>query len=145
MMKYLFMLLVALTLLSCEQPIPVTPVKATTTATITSAPVVVPEKVLGPEYDAFLGDFEHIDSRGFRVLVSFLGEDKCMAVCITANAKPYFNYDFVLHNSTITTGDGKNPLIWWFKCKDYPYRWDDADTLIVTDPVNNRVLTLRRR
>ncbi len=139
-MKPLFALLIALTLLSCEQPLPVAPIVVPTVA-----PVTVQEKVLGPAYDAFTGDFIYEDSRGFKVLVGFLGEDKVMAVCITTNVHLYLNYTFTLGNGTITTYEGAYPLIWWFECKNFPYRWEDADTLIVTDPVNNRVLTLRRR
>ena len=140
-MKLISAILVALVLLSCAQPS--SPVMQSTAATV---PVIITlVKVIGPEYDAFLGNFIHTDSRGFKVLVSFLGKDKCMAVCITANATVYLDYTFVLDKDTITTYNGTYPIIWWFECINYPYRWDDADTLIVTDPVNNRVLTLRRR
>jgi len=138
-MKFLFVLFVTFILLSCEQPI----ITSNTVPVTTSE--VITENTLGPEYNAFNGDFIHTDSRGFKVLVSFLGKDKCMAVCITANATVYLNYTFVLDNGTITTYKGTYPIIWWFECANYPYEWQDADTLIVTDPVNNRVLTLRRR
>lgn len=142
-MKYRFMIFIAFTLLSCEQPIPITPVKTTTT--IAPTPVIVPEVVLGPEYTPFSGDFIYADGRGFTVLVSFLGGDDVLAVCITANATVYLRYDMVLDNGTLTTYDGAYPIIWWFQCVNFPYRWDNADTLVVTDPVNNRVLALRRR
>lgn len=137
-MKYLIILCSACLFFSCSSPTNTFPV-------ITPIEVpIVPEKVLGPEYNAFFGDFIYVDDRGFKVLVSFLGKDKAMAVCITINATVYFDYTFLLDKGTITTHDG-SCIIWWFECKDFPYRWEDSNTLIVTDPVNNYVLTLRRR
>ena len=133
----LLLLPVIIFLISCSQPTAYDPPTTTTTT--------IPEDRLGPEYDAFYGDFAYTDYRGFKVLVSFLGDDKAMSVCITANATIYTDYTFTLDNGTITTYDGEYPIIWYFECKGYPYVWEDADTLIVTDPVNNRTLTLRRR
>lgn len=146
-MKWAFILLLFTVFSSCVQSVgvPRQPMIPIATIMDTVPIITTPEKVLGPEYDAFDGDFIYADGRGFTVLVSFLGEDKAMAVCITANAKPYFNYVFTLDNGTITTYNGTYPIIWWFQCVSFPYRWDNADTLVVTDPVDNRVLTLRRR
>jgi hypothetical protein len=101
------------------------------------------EVVLGPEYDSFNGDFSYEDGRGFSTFVSLDG-DTAEVTCVTMNATVYFRYTIILHDGTITTCMKEYPIIWYFECIDYPYRWDDADTLVVTDPVNSRVLTLRR-
>jgi len=147
-MKFVLALIMAFVLFSCEQPtpttpIPIVPIKITTTTTVTTT-TTIPEKILGPEYAPFNGDFSYKDGRGFDVLVSF-SKDKVAVTTTTANAVVYSRYTFVLENGTITTYNGVYPIIWYFECIKYPYRWDDTNTLIVTDPVNNRVLTLRRK
>ena len=157
-MKYLIIALLCVLSVACtmpqDDPPPTEPTVLTVTSTVTTTigtPTVTvtssstaPEKVFGPEYASFDGKFSYVDGRGFSVFVEFIG-DKADVMTLTANALVYSRCTFVLVNGTISTYKGIYPIIWYFECVDYPYVWQDADTLIVTDPVNNRVLTLRRR
>jgi hypothetical protein len=127
-------LVLALTLvLSCSQP-------SDATLTPSSASDEASEVVLGSEYTPFDGTFSG-NGIGCFVSVTF-DKNKARASCSTS-VTVNFLYTFVLDKGTITTYLGEYPIIWWFECKRYPYVWD-GDSLIITDPVNNRVLTLKK-
>jgi hypothetical protein len=79
---------------------------------------------------------------GCFVCVTF-DKNKVAVSCKTRRVTVYFDYTFVLDKGTITTYKGEYPIIWWFQCKQYPYVWN-GDVLTITDPVNNRVLTLEK-
>ncbi len=116
-------------LLSCAQPI--------------DAPVTttLPAIALGPEYVPFDGVYT-FSFPGYHLTVDFEG-NVARAECVTANATVRFRYMFTLDGGTITTYAGEYPIIWHFECERYPYRWDGT-TLIVTDPVNDRILVLAK-
>jgi hypothetical protein len=131
----LLTLLLALTLvLSCSQP-------SDAALAPSSASGDNSEVVLGSDYAPFDGTFSG-NGIGYFVHVTF-DKNKARATCTTANATVQFLYTFVLDKGTITTYVGEYPIIWWFECKQYPYVWDGG-SLIITDPVNNRVLTLKK-
>jgi hypothetical protein len=109
------------------------------TSTPSSASGGNSEMVLGSDYAPFDGTFS---GNGCFVSVTF-DKNKALVSCTTSNAICYFVYTFVLDNGTITTYLGEYPIIWWFECKRYSYVWDGG-SLIITDPVNNRVLTLKK-
>jgi hypothetical protein len=144
-MKLLTFLLVLTLVLSCSQP-------SDATLTPSSASDEASEVVLGSEYAPFVGTFSGRGTfpgcygwrydAGCFVRVTF-DKNTASVSCITRNVIVYFGYTFVLDNETITTYEGEYPIIWWFECKRYPYVWDGG-SLIITDPVNNRVLTLKK-
>jgi len=133
-MKLLIVLLTLFLVLSCTQP-----ENATLTPSSTFGGNLEP--TLSADYDPFDGQFWG-KGVGCTVGADF---DKNMVyvTCITANAIVHMKYEFVLNNGTITTIFTKSPIIWWFQCEQYPYEWD-GDRLIITDPINNRVLTLEK-
>jgi len=133
-MKPLIVFLALSLIISCSSP---------TDATLppSSASESISEPTLGAEYAPFDGAFSG-NGIGCFVRVTF-DKDKARATCTTANATVQFLYTFVLDKGTITTYVGEYPIIWWFECKRYPYEWD-GDRLIITDPVNNRVLSLKK-
>ena len=99
------------------------------------------DPILSADYAPFDGQFWG-NGVGCTVGAKF-DKNTVFVTCITANAIVYFNYTFVLDNGIITTYEGEYPIIWWFQCKRYPYEWV-GDVLIITDPINNRVLSLKK-
>jgi hypothetical protein len=133
-MKPLTLILALTLVLSCSQP-------SDATLTPSSASGGNSEVVLGSDYAPFAGTFSG-NGIGCFVGVTF-DKNKAVVSCTTSNTICYFVYTFVLDKGTITTYLGEYPIIWWFECKRYPYIWDGS-SLIITDPVNNRVLTLKK-
>jgi hypothetical protein len=140
-MKLLTLLLALTLVLSCSQPS-----DATLTPSCAVGDTLTP--TLSADYALFdgtfsgRGAFSGNNDAGCFVRVTF-DKNKAAVSCTTSNAKVYFVYTFVLDNGTITTYEGEYSIIWWFECKRYPYVWDGG-SLIITDPINNRVLTLKR-
>jgi hypothetical protein len=133
-MKPLIAFLALSLVLSCSQP-------SDATLTPSGAYGSNSEVVLGSDYTPFNGTFSG-NGIGCFVSVTF-DKNKATISCTTSHAICYFAYIFVLDKGTITTYEGEYPIIWWFECKRYPYVWDGG-SLIITDPVNNRVLTLNK-
>lgn len=133
-MKPLIAFLTLLLVISCVQP-------ENATLTPSSAFGGNSTPTLSADYAPFDGQFWG-NGVGCTVGAKF-DKNTVFVTCITANAIVYFDYTFVLDNGTITTYDGEYPIIWWFQCKQYPYEWV-RDGLIITDPVNNRVLILEK-
>jgi hypothetical protein len=133
-MKPLIVFLALSLIISCSSPR-----DATLPPSSSSGSIIEP--ALSADYAPFDGTFSG-NGIGCFVRVTF-DKNKVAVSCKTRRVTVYFDYTFVLDKGTITTYEGEYPIIWWFECKRYPYVWD-GDSLIITDPVNNRVLSLKK-
>jgi hypothetical protein len=132
-MKPLITFLALSLILSCSQP---------SNAALTPSSVFggSSEVMLGSDYALFNGTFS---GNGIGCFISVTFDKNKASVSCSTSVTVNFIYTFVLDNGTITTYEDEYPIIWWFECKRYPYVWDGS-SLIITDPVNNRVLMLKR-